>query len=73
MRSDLSWIIWHQKNDLGSLLDYGSLEWQWTSQIWIRCQMWLINVLNEFDFVWCVKGLKLVVSWRGHPWMGIIT
>ena len=28
--------------------------------------MWLINVLNEFDLVWCVKGLKLVVSWRHY-------
>lgn len=61
------------------LLDYGTFEWQRTPHDLEKVpNVAYDNVLNDFDLVWCLKGLivtrtNLLVIWKMKPRMSIIS
>ena len=62
-----------------SMLGYGRLECQCTLlDLNKASDVAYEDVLNEFDSVWCVKGLivthiDIVVTWKVRPQMGTIS
>lgn len=84
-RNDLIFnnIVWPKEKThqvvLDALLDYGCIEWQYILKDLQKARD-VANqyVFDEFDSVWCVKGLfvirsNLIVTWKVWPRMGIIS